>query len=97
MDEVGGSVLRVGQIRSLFQWSPPWDPHGRDMLQLADVQWYGARGKHDKLGAPQVTRAFHDHAAGNLIRVEKIIPVPICLVPHLQQSSWWQVLFLELP
>ena len=99
-DEVegGAPLVRVGQIRSYFEWRPPWDPHGQaaDVMQIADVQWYWPKGVHAELiDAPQVTRAFHSHAAGNLIGVQEIVPVHVCLVPHLEQSNWWQVLILH--
>ena len=97
-DEDGIEQVRVGQIRSFFDWSPPWETgRARAVLEVADVQWYESMGVDDDLGGtPVVKRAFAGYSCpgGNLILAREILPMHVCLVPHLENQAWWQVLYL---
>ena len=95
MVRAGQGRLAVGQVRLFFKWLPPWSSSEQDVVEIADVQWYEGKGVNgDLCSAPQVTKEFWDDASGNLCLVEEIIPMHVCLVPHLQRADWWQVLFL---
>ena len=89
--------IAIGEIRSFLRWLPPWGSEPEDALDIADVQWYGSKGRNaGLLGGQQVTRAFKSDKQGNLCLVGEIIPLHPLLVPHLQNSQWWQVLHLRL-
>lgn len=93
-----GDSFQVGQIRAFIRWLPPWGKRQSQCLEIADVQWYAAKGTNEALfGALQVSRKFKSDPLGNLCMVEEILPMHVCLVPHLQNISQWQVLFLTLP
>ena len=91
--------MAIGQLRGFLRWQPPWGTTEDDMLEIADVQWYRPCGTNASLrGAPQVSRQFKSHifaAPGNLILADEILPVPVCLVPHLENSQWWQAFVSE--
>ena len=100
--EDGEPLLRVGQLQHMFEWSPPWDLAGElegdERLTVANVQWHKHHGVNSELlDCPQVSREFFDDPVGNLIRMQEIVPVHAALVPHLQERTWWQVLYRELP
>ena len=98
MVRASGGQLVIGQVRMFLKWIPPWGTSGGDALEIADVQWYGAKGRNARLfNAPQVSKAFQNDPAGNLCMVEEIIPSHVCLVPHLHHSDQWQVLHSRLP
>ena len=93
------NFVAVGQVRSFMKWQPPWGRTEHDRIEVADVQWYKPRGRNSRLHrAPQVTWAFSSDIfdpPGNLIRVAEVLPMPVCLLPHLQRPQWWQVLLLS--
>lgn len=98
MVRAGEGCMAVGQVRVFIKWLPPWAVNPDEALELADVQWYGAKGVNAELcNAPQVTREFKSDLKGNLCMVEEIVPCHVCLVPHLGHADWWQVLYLGEP
>ena len=81
-EEANGKVA-VGQIRSLLRWYPPWATReSDDFLDIADLQWFAAKGLNaDLMYAPQVSRAFRSDREGNLCLAYELLPIPVCLVP----------------
>lgn len=90
--------MAVGQVRLFFKCLLRWAEQPDEVLELADVQWYGAKGVNAELcNASQVTRAFRSDVRGNVCMEEEIVPCHFALVPHLGHADWWQVFYLGDP
>ena len=94
----GRGEVHVGLLQRFYECSAPRPVaellQAGQTVHFAHVRWLRPQGRNaELLQAPQVSRDDHvGLPAGVFCPVQDLIPVNASLVPHNQQSSWWQVL-----